>query len=124
MFLLEIRFVLNKVINNEFKFFFGLKIVIFLGILIGEIFVTLYQERYFFCIVFVILNSIKFYKFFYSDSFISLDSFMFSGVQDIFLEISEVVRRFYFVIGSMRNINNLKSFCKYYIDIYVGRIYL
>lgn len=42
MFLLEIRFVLKKVINNEFKFFFGLKIVIFLGILIGEIFVTLY----------------------------------------------------------------------------------
>lgn len=123
MFLSETRFVLKKAINNESKFFSGLKTVISSGTSTGEISATLHQERYFSCIVSATPNSTKSYKPSYSDSLTSLDSLMLSGVQDILPETPEVVRRSHPATGSMRNINNPKSSCKYHTDIHVGRTY-
>lgn len=123
MFLSETRFVLKKAINNESKFFFGLKTVISSGTSTGEISATLHQERYFSCIVSATPNSTKSYKPSYSDSLTSLDSLMLSGVQDILPETPEVVRRSHPATGSLRNINNPKSSCKYHADIHVGRTY-
>lgn len=123
MFLSETRFVLKKAINNESKSFSGLKTVISSGTSTGEISATLHQERYFSCIVSATPNSTKSYKPSYSDSLTSLDSLMLSGVQDILPETPEVVRRSHPATGSLRNINNPKSSCKYHADIHVGRTY-
>lgn len=91
----------------------------------GEISASLHQERYFSCIVSATPNSTKSYKPSYSDSLTSLDSLMLSGVSDAVLlpETPEVVRRSHPATGSMRNINNPKSSCKYHSDIHVGRTY-
>lgn len=102
---------------------FGLKTMISSGTSTGEISASLHQERYFSCIVSATPNSTKSYKPSYSDSLTSLDSLMLSGVQDFLPETPEVVRRSHPAAGSMRNINNPKSSCKYHTDVHVGRTY-
>ena len=90
--------------------------VVPLGTSTGEISASLQQERYFSTIVAATPNSMKSYKPSYSDSLTSLDSLMLSGVQDSLLvpETPEVVRRSHPTTGSMRNLNNPKSSCKYH----------